>query len=137
MNCRVIVSAVIEKDNKILMGSKPKDIGPYPNTLHIPGGGVELGAESLMTAVKREVFEETGLEIDNVQRINFNEDFTPNHNGIMTHYIFLVYHAQYKSGELKTPDSEFRTLGWYPKESLKSLALAAPSIELFKSMGWL
>ena len=42
MNCRVVVSAVIEKGSAVLLGRKPKDFGPYPNTWHLPGGGLNL-----------------------------------------------------------------------------------------------
>ena len=83
------------------------------------------------------VMEETGLEIDQIERVNFNEDITANHNGVETHYIFLVYRVQYKSGELKTPDDEFRTLKWYDKSELANLPLAQPSIALFQEMGYL
>ncbi len=54
MKTRVIVSAVIEKDQDLLFGKKKKDIGPYPNTWHLIGGGVNEG-ESLTDAIKREI----------------------------------------------------------------------------------
>ncbi|HSX08713.1 MAG TPA: hypothetical protein VLF93_01000 [Candidatus Saccharimonadales bacterium] len=37
MKARVIVTTLIEKEGKILLGKKLKDVGPYPNTWHLPG----------------------------------------------------------------------------------------------------
>lgn len=35
MKSRVIVTVIIKRGDSYLMGMKPKDIGPYPNTWHI------------------------------------------------------------------------------------------------------
>ena len=52
---RVSVNAFILHDGKILL-QRRSDNGNW----NMPGGGVEIG-ESLITALHREVFEETGL----------------------------------------------------------------------------
>lgn len=38
MKARVIVTLLVKRDNKILLGQKVKDVGPYPNTWHLQGG---------------------------------------------------------------------------------------------------
>ena len=75
------------------MGKPPKGVGPYPDTWHIPGGGVELGKESLIEALRREVKEETNIEITDIIPIGFSEDREPNKHGEMTHYIFLIHYT--------------------------------------------
>lgn len=134
MKTRIVATALIEKDNKILMGKKVKDIGPYPNTWHLPGGGVEEG-ESYEDAVKREVMEETGLKIENIKQIEVLEDDEPNKHGEMTHYIFHILKAD-PIGEFN-PTKELPTLEWVDKKELKNAPLARPSIELFKRLGYL
>lgn len=99
MKSRVIVSAIIEKDGKILLGQKPQNVGPYPNTWHLPGGGASLGEESLEEALQREIKEEVGITVKDITRIGFDEDYERDKHGEMTHYIFLVYEAQYASGK--------------------------------------
>lgn len=62
---RVGVAAVIFLDvfgkNHIVMGRRGKD--PNRGLFVLPGGAVESG-ETLEVALKREIFEETGLKID-------------------------------------------------------------------------
>jgi 8-oxo-dGTP pyrophosphatase MutT (NUDIX family) len=135
MNSRVCVSAIIEKDGKILLGRKPENVSPYPNTWLLPGGGVELENESLIDAVKREAKEETGLEITDIEQISFDEDNEPNKNGEMTHYLFLVFKAKLVSDKSVPTDNEFVKLQWFSKEELKNVDLSRPTVKLFKKIG--
>ncbi len=66
MKTRLIVSAIIINDKKEVFLQKrwkPKLSPSYLGVYEIPAGGVDEG-ESAIEAVKREVFEETGLEIE-------------------------------------------------------------------------
>lgn len=132
METRVIVSAIVEKDGKLLFGKKPQNIGPYPNTWHLLGGGINQG-ESVVDAVKREVLEESGILLTNIEPISFGEDYEPNKHGIKTHYIFLVFKAAYKSGELK-PKDDIAELRWIEKSALSKTELNTPTIRLFKKL---
>jgi 8-oxo-dGTP diphosphatase len=135
MQLRVIVSAVIEKDDKVLMGLK-ENLAPYPNTWHIPGGGLDI-AETLDDGVRREVREETGVEIRGLRRLPFFEDFTKGQDGEIVHYIFLVYLANYESGELLSK-SDLQELKWIDKSHIKQMAmdgeLPDASVHLFSSV---
>jgi len=134
MKSRVCVTAVIEKDGKILLGQKIKDLGPYPNTWLLPGGGVEHG-ESLEGAIRREIKEETGLEVINLERIGVDEDDEPNKYGEVIHYIFHSFKAN-PIGKHKDTE-EFPTLQWFKISDLKSIPYARPSVKLFKKLGYL
>lgn len=61
---REIVSALLlSKDGKIFFGKKDRESGDtYAGCWHIPGGGVEAG-ETNEQALKREILEETGIDI--------------------------------------------------------------------------
>jgi len=66
---RVTVGALVfNKHNKILLLKSPKWKGKYI----APSGHVEYG-ETLVNAVKREVFEETGLKVNDVVLLNIQE----------------------------------------------------------------
>lgn len=132
METRVIVSAIVEKDEKLLFGKKPHNIGPYPNTWHLLGGGINQG-EQIINAIEREVLEESGITLTNIEPISFDEDYEPNKHGIKTHYIFLVFRAQYKSGEL-IPKDDITELKWIEKSALSKTELNRPTIKLFKKL---
>lgn len=134
MKSRIVVAAIIKKHNLILLGHKPPDVGPYPNTWYIPGGGVNMGTETLEEAVRREIREECSIEVRNLKRLSFHEDFEPDKHGIMTHYLFLVYEAVYESGEIKAADDLYM-LKWFTLEELRDIQLTRPSVNLFRHLG--
>ncbi len=136
MKSRVIVAAVIKKDGKILLGRKKPGVGPYPDTWHLPGGGVNLGEETLVDAVTREVKEETGLEIDQIVRIMFDDGFTHDKNKEMTHYVFLVFKI-IPTGNKVVPGGDLVRLQWFEKENLKNITMTPTSTKLFKEIGLL
>ncbi len=136
MKSRVIVSAVIEKGNLLLFGKKPEGIGPYPNTLHLIGGGVNLDDESLTDAIQREIQEEAGIKVQLLEPLSFDEDYAPDKRGEMTHYIFLVYRAKYISGSAQASD-DLEKLVWVEKDKLSEVQLNKPSKKLFKKINYL
>lgn len=131
MKSRVVVTAQVEKDDKILLGRKKTGVGPYPDTWHLPGGGVNLGEESIDEAIRREVKEETGLEVENVERVGFDEDFEPDKNGERTHYIFLIYKMTAKSFDHIAAD-DLIELRWFDKSELKNIPLPRPLVKQIK-----
>ena len=61
---RVGCSVLIKSNDKLLLGIRNKE--PNKGMIITPGGGVEL-FESMEETVKREIMEETGLEITNIK----------------------------------------------------------------------
>lgn len=136
MQSRLIVVGVVEHNDKVLLGQKAENIGPYPNTWHIPGGGVDLDKESLEEAIKREVLEECDICVEVIEPIGFDEDYEPNRHGEMTHYVFLSFKMKYLSGESKGGD-DIRNVQWILKDKLTALNLNKPSRKLFEELGWI
>lgn len=92
-----------------------------------PGGHVELG-ESFVESVIREVWEETGLTIENptlcgTKQFQTKED---------ARYVVLFYKANRFSGELKS--SEEGDVFWIPRSTLTNYALAADFEEMVQVM---
>ncbi|MBF8249711.1 MAG: hypothetical protein HW400_312 [Candidatus Levybacteria bacterium] len=133
MKSRIIVVGLIEKDGTVLLGKKFGNIGPYPNTWHNPGGGINLDEESLKEALRREIKEEAGIEIQDIEQLGFDEDNEPDKHGEMTHYIFLDFKAKWLSGEINAGD-DMKELKWIKKEELKKLNLNKPAQKLFKKL---
>lgn len=134
MNARVIVTALVEKEGKFLFGRKPNGVGPYPDTWHLLGGGVKLGEESCEEALRREFREESGIELAEVRRVSFDEDYEPNKRGEMTHYVFLVYVARCVSVAAQAAD-DIIELCWIDKRELGSYRFTRPTEKLFREQG--
>lgn len=136
MKSRVIVVGLVEKEDKVLLGKKAENVGPYPNTWHIPGGGINLGEETIEEALRRELREEAGIEIKDIEPLGFDEDCEPDKHGEMMHYIFLDFKAQYASGEIEAGD-DIHHLKWVEKSELKNLTLNKPSIKFLKKLKYI
>lgn len=135
MKHAIIVSAIIEKNGQYLFGRKPKDMGPYPNCWLLVGGKAYPEKECLEESVRREVKEETNLEIKNLLPVFFDEDHRIR-KGEMTHLIFLTYLCKYKSG-VEKPGDDIETIKWVKKSEIKNLEVSPPSVKLFRHLGWI
>jgi len=68
----------------------------FPGKYVVPGGHVELG-EKMEETARREAKEETGLEIDNLQFINFQEFIYDPSFWKRRHFIFFDFRCEAKS----------------------------------------
>ena len=135
MKSAIIVSAIIQKGNKYLLGQKLKDTGPYPNCWLIIGGRAYVEKERLEESLRREIKEEANIEVKDIKQVYFDEDYR-NRKGEMTHLIFLTYLVQYKSG-VEKPGDDIVQLQWFSKKDLKVIKIAPPSTKLYKHLGWI
>lgn len=133
MNSRLIVAAIVKRGDKYLLGRKPKDVAPYPNTWHLLGGGVNLEDETLEEAIRREVMEEAGIKLGNLDRVWFDDDYEPNKHGEQTHYVFVVFMGEYKSGKLSAND-DIKELRWFSKKELNDIPIPRTSVKLFEKL---
>ncbi len=60
---KIVVAGFIEKDGKVLLAKRPKTKRIGPDKYHLPGGHVEFG-EDLKSALRREILEEFGIDIE-------------------------------------------------------------------------
>jgi len=106
MRPKVGVAVLIIKENKILVG-KRKSTSHGDGTWHTPGGHLEFG-ESLEECAKREVFEETGIEIENPKFLTVTNDIFQKEG---KHYITIWMVSYWKKGEPITKEPE-KCEGW-------------------------
>lgn len=129
---RLGTAAVIKKGEKILLGIRAKE--PSKGKWIIPGGGVNF-LEPIQTAVKREILEETGLEIDIEKMIGVYEIITPPDQ----HRVIIYWLANYQSGEVK-PSSDISDAKFLSKEEVKSIINKGDStdiiIRVLEDIGW-
>ena len=92
---KVGIGVMVIKEGNILLGKRKNAHGE--GTWSYPGGHLEFG-ESWETCAKREVMEETGIEIKNLRfGMVTNDVFEKEHK----HYITIFIVADYDAGDLK------------------------------------
>jgi len=115
------VGAVIEDEagRILLVKHIPERAGYWQGKWICPGGALELG-ETIEEGIKREVAEETHLEIDLVQPlppfdriVNFNAT-------VCLHVIYIDYLAKLTGGELK-PGSDVGEAIWVEKNRISQM----------------
>jgi ADP-ribose pyrophosphatase YjhB (NUDIX family) len=91
------VSAAIVRDGKVLVVRRARH--PALNLYTLPGGAVETG-ETLHQAVRREVREETALEVEPVALAGHREVIVRDAQGrIERHFVILCFAARWHAGE--------------------------------------
>lgn len=115
-NPRIVVDAVVVKDNSVLLIKRKTD--PFKDCWALPGGFVEVG-ETVEQAVVREVKEECGVEVelDSLLGVYSNPDRDPR-----GHVVSVVFVGIPKSGKLK--ESSESEPSWKKFEEAESLKLA-------------
>ena len=102
------------KDGKVLLGKRKGSHGQGEYAW--PGGHMEY-MESFADCAKREVMEETGMEIENIRflRLLNLKDYAPKH------YVDIGLIADWKSGEPKVmEENKIEGWDWYDMGTLPS-----------------
>ncbi|PCK32848.1 nucleotide triphosphate diphosphatase NUDT15 [Pseudoalteromonas piscicida] len=110
---RVGVGVVIMHQNKILLGER---IGAHgAHTWATPGGHLEYGEEIEACAI-REVREETGLHVVNVEKLGFTNDYFADEQ---KHYVtlFVMPTCDNHDAQVKEPN-KCKQWQWFSQDEL-------------------
>lgn len=112
---RIRVAAILRKDGTILLVQHVKEGRAY---WLLPGGGVDFG-ETLGDAVKREVREETGLEIDVGDVALINDSLPPDKH---RHIVNIYFWGDISGGILmKGSDPRLKEVRFVPIADLREI----------------
>jgi 8-oxo-dGTP diphosphatase len=120
----VTVNAIVVKDNKVLLGKRGTLNG---KPILESGKWALLGGffgrdEDLVKAVKREVMEESGWEIDNVQLFRINDSpKRPKEDRQNVDIVFIAKGIK----QIRTSDEEVKELKWFDLNNLPPKDLIA------------
>jgi len=120
------VAAVIVQDDRLLLIKR--GVEPSKGKWSIPGGSIEWG-ETLEDALKREVREETGLEIEVGAVAGVFDLITGAY-----HYVIIDYFARPIGGELR-PGDDASDARWIALDELDSYELTDHLRERLAEMG--
>ena len=125
------VGAVIVNQGRVLLVRRATE--PLRGEWSVPGGVLELG-EKLHDGVRREVLEETGLEVKPVQVLEvFDSIFNDQQGHTQYHYVLIDYLCRVTSGEARA-GSDVSEVKWVTEDQFAALKLRE-SIDLVLRKG--
>lgn len=124
---RIGVSAIVLRPGEVLLVERARP--PYRGAWSLPGGLVEWG-ETLEQAARREVAEETGLDIA-IEGLCRNLDLigTDDATGSGHHFVLAVFHARPVGGALAAGD-DAAAAAWTRLDALAGLTMTPGSADL-------
>jgi 8-oxo-dGTP diphosphatase len=123
------VGAIILRRDRILMAQRGKE--PLKGWWSLPGGALELG-ESLADGVRREVREETGLEIRPLGVLEIFERIMRDAGGAPEyHYVLIDYVCRVTGGELCAGD-DVCAVEWVRRSHLPNMQITEGTLAVIE-----
>jgi len=120
------VGALIFNGDAILLVERAGE--PLKGYWSLPGGLVETG-ELIEDAVKREVREETGLDVEPAYRFDIFERIMRDPDGRPEyHYVLVDYVCTVTGGEMRPADDVSR-VEWVPREKLRDYKITSGTLD--------
>ncbi|HUI56149.1 MAG TPA: NUDIX hydrolase [Bryobacteraceae bacterium] len=123
------VGAILLRRDRILMAQRGKE--PLKGWWSLPGGALETG-ESLANAVRREVREETGLEVRPLGVLEIFERIMRDKSGAAEyHYVLIDYVCRVTGGTL-CPGDDVCAVEWVRREDLPKLQITEGTLAVIE-----
>jgi 8-oxo-dGTP diphosphatase len=123
------VGGVVIADGRTLLIRRGS--APLQGQWSIPGGMLEL-SESIVAGVRRELAEETGLEVRVLDLIEVFERIVPGEGGrTRYHFVILDYLCEMASGEARA-GSDVTDVAWAGEDELEKYSLTAIATRVIK-----
>lgn len=113
-----VVAVIMDDEEKVLLTRRA--VEPFYNQWVMPGGKIDLG-ESLIRALKREVFEEVGIDVHVEGLIDAYESI--NSGGSARHFIILYYKSKPLSKNMVINNDEVFEAKWVHKSEVFNYSL--------------
>lgn len=114
-----VVAVIVDDEGRVLLTKR--SIPPFKNLWVMPGGKIDLG-EPILEALKREVREEVGIEVDVDDIIDVFEHVTPGED--KCHFVIIYYLCRPLSCRITHNEQEVDEAAWVPFSELASYRLA-------------
>ena len=108
-----VVAVIVDDHERVLLTRR--SIPPFKDMWVMPGGKIDLG-EPIATALRREVDEEVGLEVEVGSLIDVFEHLTPGEENC--HYVILFYRCKPVHDDLTHNPDEVAEASWVPRHEL-------------------
>ena len=146
INRKIVGAFIFSSDDKILLGHNKKG-GTYQGMLVIPGGGIEEG-ETELEAVKREILEETGVnlasatitQLDNVATGESEKTLKDTNEVVLMKMQFFDFTAKLNETADQVSlrfDDDFGDAQWYSAEELRNAQIGPNTKLTLQKLGFL
>ena len=122
------VGAVVIRDGKVLIVKRGHE--PRKGEWSLPGGRVELG-EFLVDAARREIKEETGLDVDVGPLIELFDRVHRRDNRVEYHFVIADYLCTPQGGTLAAADDAI-DVAWVSVDDLDAYGVNARAVAVIK-----
>lgn len=123
---QIAVGAIVVKDGRLLMVRRAN--APGAGLWSLPGGRVEHG-EYLAAALRREVTEETGLDVEVRELVGILEVVGD------PHYVILDYFAEVAGGDEPVAADDVSDVRWVPLDEVAALPCTPRFVETLRGWG--
>lgn len=121
------VGAVVWRGDRVLLIRRGKP--PRAGEWSLPGGAQELG-EGVLEAVRREVREETGLELARLEFLTVVDSIGRDQEGrVRWHFTLIDVWAEAAPGEAR-PGGDAVEVGWFTLDELAGLGLWSETLRV-------
>jgi nucleoside triphosphatase len=132
----IVVPIIYDQQGHVLICKKASDRGVFPGKWGLPGGGMEPG-EFMEEALRREVREELGIEIEDIQPLFFKEGveskYRPGAKSESIHMVYLLFRCRATSRELIL-NREFVDFAWVLPSELRGFDLDPETTRTFAEL---
>ena len=125
------VAAIIVRDGEILLVKRGAE--PGFGKWSIPGGALEMG-ETLEEGLKREVLEETGLEVEVGKLAGISDLIIRDDDVVKWHYVLINYFADITGGEL-CPATDALECRWVKLSEIRTYNVTRSVLHRLEELG--
>lgn len=119
-------AVIINDEGKVLLGKRGKEVREHVGMWETPGGGVEFG-ETMREALKREMMEELGVEVEVGEMLDVVE-FIDTESG--SHAVSPAFVCKIVSGTPKIMEPhKCEEIGWFTWKELEGLSLSPYALQ--------
>lgn len=114
-----VVAVILDDDDRVLLTRR--SIEPFKGLWVMPGGKIDLG-EPILDALKREVREEVGIEVEVQGLIDVFEHLTPGEDNC--HFVILYYRCRPLFCDITHNEAEVAEVAWVERAKLPAYPMA-------------
>ncbi len=122
------VGGVIVRDGRVVLVKRAHE--PRRGEWSLPGGRVELG-ETLVDAVRREVLEETGLEVEVGALVELFDRVHRREGRVQYHFVIADFLCHPRGGTLRAGDDALE-VAWVAEDALAGYGVNAHAVGVIR-----